>query len=340
MADGIFQIGENIIGYLTNVGTDKVQVYIEGTGRMYESRSQYICLKVLHNVIDYKTWNPYLFVGDVVIPDGIEFISNQFLWSASPVYVDNLYIGKDVETIGFQAFQGFDSSTKANLKKIICNSTKLKRIGDQAFAYQHNLTDPDINFHGTVNWIGSMAFYNSNVKTLNLSTEIEYIGHNAFDGCTKLINFNKNNYLDLEDLGNASFKNCNSLEYIWLGSKPKIKYGGLDQKFYVAKNAGSNCDSDGNQITTIYGNNASAFTYEWDKDNRTPIFKEKPPLEGFLVLKHNNKYFYIDGYESSQGQIPIAHMGEYRYLKVSEQHSNNQTPLFIADKGKWKQVQY
>ena len=66
-------------------------------------------------------------------------------------------------------------------------------IGANAFAYDKYATEISVTLPETITAIEEMAFYNRNVRSINLPDSLEYIGYGAFNKCACDIQFRISN---------------------------------------------------------------------------------------------------------------------------------------------------
>lgn len=66
-------------------------------------------------------------------------------------------------------------------------------IGSNAFTYDKYATEISVTLPETITAIEEMAFYNRNVRSINLPDSLEYIGYGAFNGCASEIQFRISN---------------------------------------------------------------------------------------------------------------------------------------------------
>lgn len=151
----------------------------------------------------------------------------------STVNIPSSIAGKDVESIGYGAFEENnriqsvtipDKVTELqygafmsceNLQTVtLAEGSKLESIEKMAFRYCQSLTD--INLPDSVRKIDANAFFNcANLSDINLGTELRKIGANAFynSGVSEI------NLPDsLTELGESAFASCEGLEKVTIGS--------------------------------------------------------------------------------------------------------------------------
>ena len=100
-------------------------------------------------------------------------------------------------------------------------------IADYAFSYFRNMYT--IQVPDTVTRIGAFAFAYNDVKYVYNFGDIEYIGDNAFEGCTSLasISFNIKN-TGTPILGNEIFRGCTKLTDVRITNLSKLKKFGTN----------------------------------------------------------------------------------------------------------------
>ena len=336
-----YKVGDNVYADFEIANEWGCSVTIRGSGYMYDSIEDF---QLISSQIIYKDWEWHRnrINGDIVIPDGVKSIASH-MFEQMDLYgsIGTLYIGKDVEYIGDNAFY---SLTERGVKNIVSNSTVLTTLGANCFEDNKNLVSAD--FKGTVTTIGYRCFQNCcNIESLNLSENLNTIPAMAFSGCTKLKTFNASNKItSFEISSNASangiFKGCNNIEFFTIDddcdfdTNPQTVW---NDYFYVDLNKGSNCNEDGLQITRIYTNNPKAIAHNWiGCDNRYPIFQG---IE-FIYCAHKGKWIKIKGYGNGEGDIPVSHEKVYLWIKMLKQGDPEGTPIFLAHNGKWYQIGY
>lgn len=366
------QLGENIFAdFYYNDPKDRskgaVLENIIGTGRMFDKKSDWLA-----NGQQFSFSAGYLCMPDLVIPDGITSISENFLSynSNGPfeklVFPSNVYIGNDVEEIGRAAFRYYKNmqqlTQRGGVKHIVFkNPAKLKKVGDLAFSAQHLQS---INFNGhTPEELGTYLFYNCQELTkIDLGENLD-MTYAMFNDCFNLHHFNKNNSIRSFDISDGvsavhgAMKNCNSIEELTFtedcifrnsnGFNPSNTYA----YFSVEKYAGSNIDENGNQITVIHGNSTWAMCHSWLKlEGRAVILDTGEKCSRpYLVLNHLGKIVQIPLYPLPDKKrltnnhtvhdfIPINHCGRTWYAVAGR--AVNLSPLIINNSGQSKYINY
>lgn len=342
MASVLFKVGDSVYADVKVIDGFSCNVTISGSGYMYPDREYFQCIMsdVSNNYWTY--WSDRL-KGDIVIPNGVKSIaSNMFNCGDLFDNIGTLYIGNDVEYIGDSAFY---SLMGKGVKSIVSTSTVLKSLGNACFSNNKKLEQA--NFNGTVTTLGPHCFKDcENVVSLNLSDQLDMLYPLTFDNCYKLKKFNNGNRIRLIDNSadahaNGIFRNCRCIEYFTIDNSCTFDENSgyaWTGYFYVDLNTGSNCNSDGLQITTIYTNNPEAIAYDWIvHDNRYAIFVKGTE---FIYCAHKGKWIKIRGYNREYGDIPVSHEQIYLWIKMLEQGDPDGTPIFLAHNGKWYQIGY
>jgi len=115
-------------------------------------------------------------ITTVIVEDGITTIGDEsFKYSA----IDSIYIGKDVESIGYYALAGLKLSSLAIPDNV-------KYIGEAAFMESNDLTTVVIG-NGVID-IESGAFFCMRLTTLTIGSNVKNIVNGAFGGCRMLTN--------------------------------------------------------------------------------------------------------------------------------------------------------
>ncbi len=166
--------------------------------------------------------------GLVFVESNGEYTLSKYNGTALDVVIPSKYHGKNVTTIGAEAFKAQNSITSielpSNLKTISngafysCHSitsitipNSVSYIGDQAFSFCKKLTSITIPDNVTV--IGKHAFYEcADLATVSLSKNITSIGAYAFYNCNELTSLNVPN--TVTSIGAYAFSNCYELTSI------------------------------------------------------------------------------------------------------------------------------
>ena len=179
-------------------------------------------------------------MSSITIPDGVVTIGNGAFQNDTAATV--VTFGKSVETIGDDAFNNC-----SKLPKIIF-SEGIKSIGHRAFrscigltevylpstlTYISHWTDGDATFYNCQNIVkitipqylmsddrvatDMFAWSRGNIKTVEFSGPITYIGARSFDGFTGLENLSNKTVLipdTVTSIGSYAFRNCTSMSSI------------------------------------------------------------------------------------------------------------------------------
>ena len=223
----LISYSDDIYGYIDEDGFGSI-VYMEAEQEYY-----------IHIIPEKEeaTWqiNPVEKEDDYVyrILSGGTVQILKYTGEESAVNIPSSIAGKDVESIGYGAFEENnriqsvtipDKVTELqygafmsceNLQTVtLAEGSKLESIEKMAFRYCQSLTD--INLPDSVRKIDANAFYYcTNLSDINLGTELRKIGANAFynSGVSEI------NLPDsLTELGGAAFTLCEKLEKVTIGS--------------------------------------------------------------------------------------------------------------------------
>ena len=198
----------------------------------------------------------------VTVPDFITVIGNNAFFNCSNIQSINIH--KDVKGIGNNAFQNCAALSNVNFE----TGSKLNSIGYAAFYRCAALTSIDIPENVTK--IGTFAFVDSGLKSINISKSVTDMGEGTFNGCTALSNVKFDDGSKLSSIGEAAFYNCTALESIDIPKNvTTIKNNAFDGSGLksitipknvasIEKNSFSNCKSllnvdfeDGSVLDTI-----------------------------------------------------------------------------------------
>lgn len=324
----IWQIGPNVQAEGYVAGMTSFLIEIRGTGDMYEDTSQFI------NITDTTTWFSLVSLceSNVIIPDGVTSIASNFWYTNDyEQTTPYLYIGKDVQRIGENAFQNISGKGIQTLE--VGKPSALKSIGARAFRGCALIKEMD--FQGTVTEIGEACFQGcSNLEIVNLSTELGIIPDLAFGDCYKLKRFNKRNCMQGWQ-GINTFNNCVCLDYLEVADDFEIYPNAFDYSLFVPKGTGDKYDEDGCLVTRIKTKSVALITYPYKTQwNRSFIFVQGTE---FLYIAHKGRWIKISGY--NEGDMPVSHENVYMWIRLVEQGSLSGSPVFIKHNNKWLQLE-
>ena len=187
--------------------------------------------------------------GVFTVKEGTVAIVDSCFNSASELKVIN--IASTVKTIGDRAFYKCVNLEEVNIPQ----NSVLESIGEYAFASSPLMNTPCIPFTEiylpeTLKSIGSNAFYNTGITSLEIPAEVTLLGGYAFAYCANLeyVNFAENSKLttigamvfykctsltsavfgegsSLKSMGGTVFNGCTSLETVVLTSESEITLG-------------------------------------------------------------------------------------------------------------------
>lgn len=119
------------------------------------------------------------------------------LLSALPAMADNVRTSGDFQyTIkgnGTATIVGYTGEHADIILPNLIDGYTITTIGPNAFAYDKYATEISVTLPETITAIEEMAFYNRNVRSINLPDSLEYIGYGAFNGCAGEIQFRISN---------------------------------------------------------------------------------------------------------------------------------------------------
>ena len=178
------------------------------------------------NTVEYA---PAATSGKVVIPDevtvnGVPYKVTEIKKGAfKKSSITEITIGKNITSIGSDAFNGCTKLTKVKL------GTDVTEIGSGAFSGCSKLTS--ITLPKGLLKIGDKAFLNCKaLKTITITDKVVSIGKQAFKGCTSLttVKIGKK----VTDIGKEAFSGCTKLNKVTIGAS--VKTIG-DKAFYGCK---------------------------------------------------------------------------------------------------------
>ena len=282
----MWQIGDNVFAQCTQTAWNRATTVITGFGDMYEDTSDFI------NLDGTASWDKItqLTSGTLTIPDGVTSIASNFMNAKDFIgALTTVNIGKDVTRIGDYAF---GSVQLAELTAInVSPEAKILSLGDYCFKELKNLET--LYFNGTVTSVGEGCFHNcQKLVDIGLSKKVEKFKKYTFYHCYNLKTFNyKNcvNDLSADAFTNGCFRGCNNLTEITFKYGVAFPTSGGSNFMYVDKNAGVDCDADGNLNTLIWTNNPQVSERDWlGLDNRNVTIKRIPSC---LAVKHESKIY-------------------------------------------------
>ena len=327
-----FKLGTGLFAQAYRTSLSSCIITLVGSGPMYADSSMFEVIGGNPDPLDFYSWQQAVDMCNqqIEIPDGVPNIADNFLYTFYSSRIPRVILGKDVQYIGNSAFEN-----QPIYEVIIPDGAKIEALGSSCFRGCGDLTN--IDFKGSVTSIGDRCFEGcSRVTSLNLSRDLEYIPQMAFNGCSKLVWFNKGNVVNALGYGTdiqSAFLNCNSIDFFTFGDECDFASGLIHKEFYVGLGAGSNCNQEGLQITTIVTRNPKAIALEWVKwFNRYPVFVKPFP---FIKYKHEGKWCTINGYNREFGDIPVAHEGAWIWLKLVDEGSPLASPLVFKHGSKW-----
>lgn len=184
--------------------------------------------------------------GTLIINDGVEIISSDFVDYNEKNKVKKVIMPNSVKELGANAFYGFLELEEIKL------SESLKHIGNSAFLYCGNLKS--INFPDGLKSIGEYVFTDCiKLKEIIVPDSVEYIGKSAFTLCRGLEHVELSNNIKIiedgcfcdcwdlkeihipnqvKEIGEGAFSGCFSLSEVTLPN-------GLE---FVGKRAFARCD--------------------------------------------------------------------------------------------------
>lgn len=302
-------------------------------------------------------------------------------FSAWPERIGTLIIGRSVEFIGDYAFymdvNGYDSDPDyfpdyGYIGYVLIKGNSIRKLGNCCFMGQSKITELD--FHGSVEKIGwnSCFKYCSGLERLYLADDWEFetgyieerqsqiqptfhFGDHAFFKCKSLWRISDNNTICCIDDNNplaivnnvgfgGNYDHCNNLYSITI--RNPIDDFNYDVPLHFMPNlhvklwAGLNVDSEGYFITEL----ECPFQSIWDLvdefknlNNRIIIHKIDHDFGVYVyhmgrIIKHGNH---------NDGQLPVAHEGEYKHLGAVKGHENpSYSPVHFVHNGEWYQLKY
>ncbi len=183
--------------------TDGSIVKVTGTGRLFIGSNTKGVDTLNHN----NPWQWQCGISDINVSK-----DNKYLLSKDGV----LYNKKMTELLYYPAFK------KGKVFKV---PGTVKSIANYAFTDNRYLKKVTLN--KGLKKIGSYAFSESNIQTINIPSSVKKIGDNGFNGCMELKNID--NHASLTFISDGLFYNCISLKKLNLGDSVKYIY---DMPFY------------------------------------------------------------------------------------------------------------
>lgn len=173
--------------------------------------------------------------GNVVIPDGVKYISSLSPYAESEdgynYTVTSVALPESVTKIGDSAFHSFTMLQSINLPESI---TQIKAGAFYECYYLHFITLPQ-----TLTAVESSVFAFSGLNSIVLPPSITSIGSNAFLNCTALFDISVPQSVDFiaaNAFDNTPWLSSLTNEFVVVGNGLLIKYNGVGGKVVIPEN--------------------------------------------------------------------------------------------------------
>lgn len=255
-----------------------------------------------------ETWNYVLTNSNEII--ALVCSSNEL----TECNFDVLFSGKEILTLGAQAFNGCKKLTSI----IIPNG--ITGIGDSAFSgctALATVTIPD-----SVISIEGNAFYNCTSLTSITLNKVKTIGDYAFNTCTSLTTVYIGN--DVTSIGGQAFGNCSNLETFSVGSNlTKLganAFSGCDKLTYFVSNGASYLgNSDNHYVILVSIEDIESASYIVEDVNiiSAGVFKDSAALKTIYFKGAQSDYTSIST-GLNNGSLSTAKVYYYSYSEPTE----------------------
>ncbi len=160
--------------------------------------------------VQFKTQNQkqeFALKNGLEFSEGIKLENDCFKNCVNLEELENL---SSVNYVGIDCFKMCESLKSADLSQVTF-------INENAFYSCKSLTE--VQFSKKLKQIGSFAFAESNIESVNISGELERIENNAFDTCTNLKTVNISKLENSFTFSNEVFRLCSNLESVIIPNK-------------------------------------------------------------------------------------------------------------------------
>ena len=148
---------------------------------------------------------------EIVLPSTAIYIDGYAFYNCHSL--SSVILPNDLEEINYEAFRN------CNSLKAISIPDKVKYIGYNAFGYCSALTSVEFTSTSKLDSIADNAFYDTNLKSIIIPEQVTTIGNSAFSFCDSLATVTLSS--NLEYIGDEAFKGCYMLTSIVIPDKVK-----------------------------------------------------------------------------------------------------------------------
>lgn len=144
-------------------------------------------------------------ITNVKIPAALSFMGSRAFEGCSSLEKVTFEDGCELQTLPAYVFQDCGNLQTVDFGK----ASKINRINMQAFNRCEKLTN--VTILESITKVGKSAFANTAITSMKLPSSLEYMGANAFGGCSKLTEVTFAGDAKITTIPRSAFENCSTL---------------------------------------------------------------------------------------------------------------------------------